>query len=108
MTLFLLSEPREYVFNDSDHKETFFTTTSAVMLLSGYLVCDSFTSNWQDRSFRKYGVSTLQSRNMTLALELVDRLVSMQVCFIPLSVSSECHERSRNKGLVIEVRSTEN
>ena len=40
------------------HQET--VLISGLILLIGYLVCDSFTSNWQDKIFKDYKVSPVQ------------------------------------------------
>lgn len=36
------------------------TTMSGVILLGGYLLLDSFTSNWQNMLFVEYGVTSIQ------------------------------------------------
>ncbi|XP_034943959.1 adenosine 3'-phospho 5'-phosphosulfate transporter 1 [Chelonus insularis] len=52
MTLFMLgSTERE---NDSA------TTISGVLILIGYMISDSFTSNWQNALFTEYGVTSIQ------------------------------------------------
>ncbi|XP_026471486.1 adenosine 3'-phospho 5'-phosphosulfate transporter 1 isoform X2 [Ctenocephalides felis] len=44
----------------SDHKGNSATTMSGVILLSLYMLFDSFTSNWQGALFKKYSMSSIQ------------------------------------------------
>jgi adenosine 3'-phospho 5'-phosphosulfate transporter B2 len=45
---------------ENKHAETV-TTISGVILLVGYMVFDSFTSNWQGEMFRQYKMSSIQA-----------------------------------------------
>ncbi|XP_077568308.1 adenosine 3'-phospho 5'-phosphosulfate transporter 1 [Stigmatopora nigra] len=53
VSMFLLSSPAD------KHLPTRVTTFSGVVILGGYVVFDSFTSNWQDNLF-KYKMSSVQ------------------------------------------------
>ncbi|UYV82994.1 SARDH [Cordylochernes scorpioides] len=53
MTMFLLAN------GDHKHRETV-TTFSGVVILAGYMVFDSFTSNWQSEIFRQHQVTSIQ------------------------------------------------
>ncbi|CAN7937732.1 unnamed protein product [Ixodes hexagonus] len=55
MALFLLSRDPK----NSSASETS-TTFSGVVILAGYMVLDSFTSNWQSEMFRSYKMSSAQ------------------------------------------------
>ena len=37
------------------------TTFSGVLLLVGYMTCDAFTSNWQNKLFQSYQVTSIQA-----------------------------------------------
>lgn len=52
--LFLLTS------EDSIRSNGRMTTVSGIVILVGYLVFDAFTSNWQDRLFHAYRMSSLQ------------------------------------------------
>ncbi|KAM4694616.1 adenosine 3'-phospho 5'-phosphosulfate transporter 1 [Discoglossus pictus] len=52
VSMFLLS-------NEGGHRPSGVTTFSGVIILSGYIIFDSFTSNWQDSLF-KYKMSSVQ------------------------------------------------
>ncbi|XP_043277927.1 adenosine 3'-phospho 5'-phosphosulfate transporter 1 [Venturia canescens] len=52
MTLFMLGS--------STHTSDSATTISGIILLAGYMVLDSFTSNWQNALFVEYGVTSIQ------------------------------------------------
>lgn len=56
MALFLLGQEHQQVSG----KHAAETTLPGVILLLGYLVCDSFTSNWQGQLFSQYKVSSVQ------------------------------------------------
>uniref|UniRef100_A0A7S0LHM6 Sugar phosphate transporter domain-containing protein n=1 Tax=Coccolithus braarudii TaxID=221442 RepID=A0A7S0LHM6_9EUKA len=45
-----------YEKNDAPVQDTEFV---GIMLILGYMVCDSFTSNWQSRVFKQYGVGSI-------------------------------------------------
>ncbi|XP_064622282.1 adenosine 3'-phospho 5'-phosphosulfate transporter 1-like isoform X2 [Lineus longissimus] len=46
--------------SENKHSETV-TTVSGIILLVGYMVFDSFTSNWQGELFRQYKMSSIQA-----------------------------------------------
>ncbi|XP_064484267.1 adenosine 3'-phospho 5'-phosphosulfate transporter 1-like [Ornithodoros turicata] len=54
MVLFLLSR------ESSDAHTATSTTFSGIIILAGYMVLDSFTSNWQSELFRSYHMSSAQ------------------------------------------------
>lgn len=53
VSMFLLSK------DDSSHPTTA-TTFAGVIILGGYMLFDSFTSNWQSELFKKYKMSSMQ------------------------------------------------
>lgn len=55
MVLFLLSRD-----SSGAHTTTTSTTFSGIVILAGYMVLDSFTSNWQSELFRTYHMSSAQ------------------------------------------------
>ncbi|XP_063990883.1 adenosine 3'-phospho 5'-phosphosulfate transporter 1 [Diachasmimorpha longicaudata] len=52
MTLFMLGS--------IEHENAGATTISGIILLTGYMVLDSFTSNWQNALFQEYGATSVQ------------------------------------------------
>lgn len=54
VALFLLAT------DSSDNKHTVETTFAGVIILLGYMMFDSFTSNWQSELFKQYKVSSVQ------------------------------------------------
>jgi adenosine 3'-phospho 5'-phosphosulfate transporter B2 len=54
VTMFTLSEKSEKY--TSSHNDTMF----GVFLLASYLVCDSFTSQWQNKVFNQFGIDQFQ------------------------------------------------
>ena len=58
VSVFLLSsDPSDPVDDQQDSKKT---TIAGVIILCGYLIFDSFTSNWQSELFKVYKMSSLQ------------------------------------------------
>ncbi|XP_033217621.1 adenosine 3'-phospho 5'-phosphosulfate transporter 1 [Belonocnema kinseyi] len=53
MTMFMLG-------SSTNSKNDEVTTFSGVLLLAGYMVLDSFTSNWQNSLFTEYGMTSVQ------------------------------------------------
>ena len=54
VSLFLLSA------GSSSKKHAAETTVSGALILLGYMLCDSFTSNWQSELFKTYKMSSMQ------------------------------------------------
>jgi len=47
---------RYYEVNDAPVKNTEFV---GIVFIIGYMICDSFTSNWQSRVFKQYSVGSI-------------------------------------------------
>ncbi|XP_047133559.2 adenosine 3'-phospho 5'-phosphosulfate transporter 1 [Hydra vulgaris] len=73
MTLFLLSAATDKHYSAE-------TTISGLIIITGYIVFDSFTSNWQSQLFIEYGVSSMQ---MMFNLNVFSAILSA----VPLLIS---------------------
>ena len=73
MTLFLLSSATDKHYSAE-------TTVSGLIIMVGYIVFDSFTSNWQSQLFTEYGVSSMQ---MMFNLNVFSAILSA----VPLLIS---------------------
>ncbi|CAH8453215.1 unnamed protein product [Dicrocoelium dendriticum] len=58
LNMFMLGHPEDHALtvNNTDQLDNF----SGILLIIAYLALDSFTTNWQDRLFRKYSLSPVQ------------------------------------------------
>ncbi|OON16665.1 adenosine 3'-phospho 5'-phosphosulfate transporter 1 domain protein [Opisthorchis viverrini] len=59
LSLFLLSDP-EKESNQRPTSVDYVNSISGTFLIISYVLLDSFTSNWQDRLFQKYALSSVQ------------------------------------------------
>ncbi|THD20645.1 Adenosine 3'-phospho 5'-phosphosulfate transporter [Fasciola hepatica] len=60
LSTFLLSDSKEWIAPPGQQHHSSWVALSGGILISGYMMMDSFTSNWQDRLFRKYHLSPVQ------------------------------------------------
>lgn len=58
MSMFLLTKPQSSSAPSHSHVES--TSLSGAIILSGYMLLDSFTSNWQGELFTTYKMSSIQ------------------------------------------------
>jgi len=69
-----------YETNDAPVKNT---ETVGIILIIGYMGCDSFTSNWQSKVFKKYGVDStvmmMYSNVFSSAFTALGLLVTMEI-----------------------------
>lgn len=56
MFLFMFGSSDKHIVDDDDG----ISTISGLILLMGYMVLDSFTSNWQNALFNEYGTTSIQ------------------------------------------------
>ncbi|CAH8457114.1 unnamed protein product [Schistosoma intercalatum] len=61
MVMFFYTNPEQtQLSNEKIDNTQFLLSFSGYLLIIGYIVCDSFTSNWQDYMFQTYKLTSLQ------------------------------------------------
>ncbi|KAK4472283.1 hypothetical protein MN116_003551 [Schistosoma mekongi] len=60
MVMFFYTDPEKLYLSEEKTNAQFFFSFSGYLLIIGYIVCDSFTSNWQDYMFQTYKLTSLQ------------------------------------------------
>ncbi|TNN14953.1 Adenosine 3'-phospho 5'-phosphosulfate transporter 1 isoform 3 [Schistosoma japonicum] len=60
MVMFFYTNPEKPYVSEEKTNTQFLFSLSGYLLIIGYIVCDSFTSNWQDYMFQTYKLTSLQ------------------------------------------------